>query len=535
MADDAAEASEAVLDALGEMLEAKRFDEVTSLVKLLLARNSELELRLARQMTNLVRNNEGISREQLVLFMDDVDEAADPERAKADEDLRAASGIDEPASDEQRRTHPPSQPPVRKALPPHLPRVENPIAVPDVERPCPVCGAERVCIGHEVTEVLELVPAKLIVRRDLREKLACDECEGELVRAPSGDKVVAAGRLGPGLVAQLLVDKYDDGLPLHRQKRRFARLGMELPVSTLADQVTWSTDLLRPLWRSAIAQVLTATVMHLDGTSLPVLDKQAKGGKRLGALWGYVGDTDVAAYLYCATAQKRGIRDGELGPEQMLALRVGYTVADASSLFDSSFKRPELIECGCNMHARRYFAKALDRGDKRAALPLAAYKKLYEIEANVRDLAPVDKLAARREQAQPVFDELMSWCTVHQPHEPPASPMGAALRYALNHRDALGRFLKAPEVPMDNGIVERLHVRAALTRKNFLFAGSDAGGDRAAIAFTILACCRLADVEPVEYLRDVLPRLSRRVRLLDVAAMLPAAWKAARVASATKT
>ena len=212
----------------------------------------------------------------------------------------------------------------------------------------------------------------------------------------------------------------------------------------------------------------------------------------------------------------------------MLALRSGFTVADASSLFDTAFKREDLVECGCNMHARRYFVKALDAGDTRAALPIAAYKKLYEIESEIAELDPGEKLAARQERSRSVFDELLSWCKVYQPHEPPTSAMGAAIRYLINHHLALGRFLEAGEVPMDNGIVERLHVRAALTRKNFLFAGSDAGGERAAIAFTLLSCCRLAGVNPVEYLADVLPRLSRKIQIRSLPELLPAAWNAAR-------
>jgi transposase len=332
---------------------------------------------------------------------------------------------------------------------------------------------------------------------------------------------VASGRLGARLVSELLVDKYSDGLPLHRQKERFARMGLDLPVSTLADQVTWATDLLRPLWRAAIADVLASKVMHLDATGLPVLDREVAGGKRLGMLWGYVGGSNVAAYVYTATGSAKGQREGEIGPADMLALRTGYTVADASNLFDASFKRPGLIECGCNMHARRYFVKALDAGDTRAALPLAAYKKLYEIEEEIRDFEPAAKLAARVEQSRPVFEELGAWCRIYQPHEPPASRLGVATRYFLNHELALARFLEASDVPPDNGIVERLHVRAALTRKNFLFAGSDAGGDRAAIAFTILSCCRLARVNAVDYLADVLPRLARRIRICDVPAMLP--------------
>jgi transposase len=528
-----------VLDVLRELLDGGRSDEVVELVRKLVVRNSDLERRLA-QALGRGRKNEGVSKAQLLLLLDELargedaaGEAAPPaELAEADQKLRDKSGIDDPsADDEDRRTREPRrQPPLRKPAPVHLPRVDNVIAVPESQRACPKCGAARKCIGHDVTEVIELVPAQVIVRRDLREKLACEPCEGELVRAPNGDKVVSGGKLGSTLVGELLVEKYDDGLPLHRQKARYARRGLDISVSTLADQVTWATDLLRPLWRAAITEVLGAAVMHLDGTSLPVLDRDAAAGKRLGALWGYVGDQSVAAYVYTSTAKKNAQRPGEIGPEEMLALRRGYTVADASNLFDTSFAREGLIECGCNMHARRYYTKALDVGDTRAALPIAAYKKLYEIEAEIRAHDAEQRRAARQERSKPVFDELVAWAETHKPHEPPSTPMGAALRYMTNHRVALGRFLEAGEVPIDNGIVERLHVRAALTRKNYLFAGSDAGGDRAAIAYTILGSCRLAGVNPIEYLADVLPRLSRRIRILDLPTLLPHAWQAARTA-----
>ena len=296
------------------------------------------------------------------------------------------------------------------------------------------------------------------------------------------------------------------------------------------------TDLLRPLWRAAQAEVLAAKVMHLDGTTLPVLDADTPKGIKLGALWGYVGrgEVETALYLYASTGKKDGQREGELGPADVLALRNGYAVADASGLFDSSFKREGLIECGCNMHARRYFTKALDAGDARAALPLAAFKSLYEWEAGVRDKSDAERLACRRAHSVHLYDELVAWCRATDPQEPPSSPLGKAIAYLIRNEAALRRFLGDGVVPIDNGIVERLHVRAALTRKNYLFAGSDAGGERAAIAYTILGCCNLAEVNPVEYLADVLPRLSRRVRLLDLPAMLPAPWKALRVAAAVQ-
>jgi transposase len=524
-----------VLDMLRGLLEERRDGEVLSLVAQLVARNSELERRVA-QMASRTRTNEGVSEAQLKLFMDvlksegDEESGADSALADANEKLRDASGIDKPAEG-GRNAERKRQPPLRRPLPPNLPRIDNPISVPEAERRCPKCGTERVCIDHDVTEVIELVPAQVVVRVDRREKLACESCEGELVRAPLGNKVVAGGRLGSTLVATLLVDKYNDGLPLHRQKQRFERMGLALPVSTLADQVAWATDLLRPLWRVAVLQVLSAKVMHLDATGLPVLDRDAAGGKRLGALWGYVGDENVAAYLYTSTGKKTGQKPGELGPEDMLANRDGFTVADASNLFDESFKRPELIECGCNMHGRRYFTKALDAGDARAALPLAAYKKLYEVEAAVRDRSVDERLAVRQAESKPVWDELCAWCQTYKTREPPSSKLGEAIRYFTNNQKALGRYLDDGVIPIDNGIVERLHVRAALTRKNYLFAGSDTGGERAAIAYTLLGSCRLVGVNPVAYLTDILPRLARpRVRLRDFPTLMPAAWKAARIA-----
>lgn len=352
------------------------------------------------------------------------------------------------------------------------------------------------------------------------------------MRAPLGDKVVPGGRMGTTLVSQLLVDKYRDGLPLHRQKERFERMGVKLAISTLADQVAWATDLLRPVWRASMDAVLAAVIMHLDATGLPVLDDSKAGGLKIGTLWGYVGDEETSLYLYASTGKKHGQREGELGPADMLARRKGYTVADAAGIYDESFQQPGIVECGCNMHARRYFQKALDRGDTRAALPLGAFKRLYDIEEEVRDRDAEARRAERQTSSRPVYDELVAWSLAHRPHEPPSSPLGTAIRYLLNHEIALRRFLDDGVVPIDNGVVERLHVRAALTRKNFLFAGSDTGGERAAIAYSVLGSCELADVNPVEYLADVLPRLARGLRLRDASGLLPARWKANREAVA---
>lgn len=524
-----------VLSVVRDLLAEGRGDVVLDIMQRVLSENEQLKRLLAER--KLHRNKgEGVSSAQLTLLLDALEQVAggpdaevDANVEQANEALRAVAADAAAAGEAKRRNKGKDRASRgRHPIPAHLEQIEQMREVPEPERACPKCGEERACIGHERNYTIELLPAKAVVIVEVVEKRACKDCEGELVRAPrESTKVVAGGKLGAGLVAQLLCDKYRDGLPLHRIKRRLAQLGLELPVSTLADQVTWSTDLLRPLWRAAAAMVLGAAVMQLDGTGLPVRDPHAGNRLKLGTLWGYLGD-QTAVYLYTSTGKKTGQRPGELGPEEMLALRSGYTVADAAQLFDASFSREDLIECGCNMHARRYFKKALDAGDKRAALVLGAYKALYELEERIKDKQPAERLATRQAESEPIYDKIIAWCRAHQDAEPPSSPTGTAIRYVLNHQDALRRYLEHGAIPMDNGAVERLHIRVALTRKNFLFAGSDAGAERAAIAYTILACCALADVDPVAYLRDVLPRLARGIRLRDAPGLLPVAWKAAQ-------
>src|SRR5438105_2555857 len=168
--------------------------------------------------------------------------------------------------------------------------------------------------------------------------------------------------------------------------RSLLRLGLSMPSSSMSDQITWATDLLRPLWRGLIQDVLAAYVMHVDGTSLPVRDRDGPKGITTGALWGYVGDRDCAVYLYTSTGKKLGQREGEIGPEELLARRKGPVVADAANLFDHSFRDPARVEIGCNMHARRYFVKALDAGDARAAVPLSAFQTLYDVEDAAREV-----------------------------------------------------------------------------------------------------------------------------------------------------
>ena len=440
--------------------------------------------------------------------------------------IDAAKPPEKPAAEPK----PPRQPALRRPIPDGLRRVENIIPVPDADRPCPFCGKDRICIGHDVTLVIELLPAEVIVREDKRELVACvPACkdESELKRAPLGDKVISGGIYGSTLVSTMLVRKYDHGMPLHRIREEVLRYGLDIPSASASDQIQWATDLLRPLWHQLQHDILQSKVMQLDPTSIPVRDKDHGFGIQLGSLCAYVGDAELVAYLYSSTGKKNGQRLGELGPEDFLAMREGLTMADASNAFDKSFARPGLIELGCNTHGRRGFVKALEAGDTRAAIPLAAFKRLYEIEEQAANLTCEERTAMRREKSRPLYDELIAWSKLYRPLEPPKTPLPRACAYILNHQAALTRFIDDGVIPIDNTLVERLHRRPATGQRSFLFVGSHAGGERAAIAYSILGTCRLIGLNPVPYLGDVLPILARGVELENMHSFMPKAWKLA--------
>jgi transposase len=516
-----------VLEMLRELLGQRRDEQVVSLVAQLLARNGELEKRLAKRRVGGDNESEGITTAQLELFLAALKEEANASLQAANEKLQqAAKAPEKPPAPPK----PPKQPALRRPIPDNLRRVENIIPVPADLRPCPFCGKERKCIDHDVTLVIELLPPEVIVREDKREVLACvPACrdESELKRAPLGDKVISGGIYGSALVGTMLVRKYDHNMPLHRLREELLRYGLDMPSASASDQIQWATDLLRPIWHQTQDDVLNARFVQFDPTSIPVRDKDHGFGIQLGSLCAYVGDAEMVAYLYSSTGKKNGQRVGELGPEEFLAMRKGPTMADASNAFDKSFARPELIEIGCNAHARRGFKKALDVGDTRAAIPIAAFKRLYDIDEEAATFTDEQRTEMRREKSRPLYDELLAWCRLHLPHEPPKTPLARACGYLLNHQLALTRFIDDGSLPIDNTLVERLHRKPAIGKRNFLFVGSHAGGERAAIAYSVLGTCRLIALNPVAYLTDVLPTLARGVELEHIPSLMPKAWKLA--------
>lgn len=369
-----------VVDLLKEMLAAGNSDGVIELFVKLMATHEKQLRSMFEKARKQSTKNEGTSSAQLSLLVDALQKLAAESPDEATAALAAVAPVPPPALGPQ---YGPKRPPPRRRPLPDLPHVDNLIKVPDAERACPLCGKERKCIGHETTHVLDIEPARAIVRDDRREKLGCEnvDCDGSMTTAPLGDKVVEGGAYGSQLVADMFVGKWVDGMPTNRLHERYERLGLDIPTSTMGDQMGWAADCLMPIAHKLFEQVLASTVMHLDATSLPVLDREHAKGIRIGALWGYVGvngSERCAAYLYNSTGEKVATKPGEIGPEQALELRrqrkLPNVACDADGRFDASFNRPGLIEIGCNMHARRYFVKALDAGDARAAPPIAALR-----------------------------------------------------------------------------------------------------------------------------------------------------------------
>jgi transposase len=498
----------------------------------------KLQLDLAKAKDSRGRHSEGVTREQLGLLFDELAalreqgerSSARDEQDSTDDTLQKLAALDAEAKVKAKNPPKPPSRPMRREYSPSLLRVDNVLAVPCDQHTCPSCQQPLVQLEPEVTEVLDYKPGALFVRRDIREVFGCRANDCAVVRGPLGDKVIPGGAYGSSLVAEIVIKKYRDGMSLHRVTEWLQRMGYGMPSASLSDQVLWATELLTPIWRALLDEVTRSAVMQLDGTGMPVHHKE-KGKPQVvasGTLWGAIGDGRAAVYTYASTAHKRGQREPDIGPEDILAMRAGgFVVVDADNKFDASFKRSDLFECGCAMHSRRYFVKALDAGNQRAVHPIAAFKKIYYLEGVSLEagLSAEDLVLARDATQRPVWEGLRVWCTSVMEHGPPSSLLVVAARYLLKHYDALTRYLSDGRIPIDNGLTERLFRRIAIVRKNALFVGSHDGGRRAAVIFSILATCELLGINPAMYLADILPTLARGLSIeVDLPPLMPAAW-----------
>jgi transposase len=422
------------------------------------------------------------------------------------------------------------QQPKRKPLPADLPRVDEIHDIPEEKKVCG-CGARLKCIGQEVSERLDYVPAKVRVIRQIRLKYACDACEGvesqePTVRiAPLPPRIIPKGIATAGLIAHIAVSKYSDALPLYRQEKIFARHGIELSRSTMASWMVRVAAECRFLIALLARELLTGPVVNADETTVRVLDEPGRDNTATSFMWVFRGgdpEKPVVLFHYSQT------RSGEVARE-VLRGYAGYVQCDAFSGYDVLEKEGMLL-VGCFAHTRRNFVKVIEARGKEAKkkpgsaeVALDYIRKLYLIEKAVRgeDLPDDEILAMRKERALPVLEELKSWMDQRAILTPPKGLLGKALEYARSNWPRLVRYLEDVHLTPDNNIAEN-HVRPfAVGRKNWLFAGHPNGAEAGATLFTLIETAKACGLEPYWYLRFLFQKLPLAQSEEDFKALLP--------------
>ena len=462
------------------------------------------------------RSSEKLDPNQLRMSFDEaqaaVKEAAEVEETPTD---IAAPDDEAPVARKKRTPH------GRRALPAHLERRR--IEIPPLATCCERCAKELTRIGEEVTEELGYEPAKRFVTQYVRGRYACRDCEQVAETAPLPERAADRVRPGASVLADLVVKKYVDHLPLARQEKILAREGIEISRSTLCDWVGLAARLLAPIRDEIRNDVLAADVMHGDDTPVTVQENWSRGRSFQGRLWVYrnlVGDT-----LF--DFRRSRSRDG---PMEVLADWKGRFVCDAYAGYHALFKGGGVVPIACWAHVRRRFFDAFQGGDVDAAIVLTLIARLYRVEAEARERGlPADAVRRlRHERARPETERLAQVLEHLAKDALPKSPLGEAVSYARTLWPSLVRYLDDAALPIDNSAAERAIRAVALGRKNWLFAGGDEGGRRAALFYSIFATCRSSGVEPFAYLADVLARI-QRTPASQVRELTPRRWLAARV------
>ncbi|MBD1549756.1 IS66 family transposase, partial [Roseibium aggregatum] len=409
--------------------------------------------------------------------------------------------------------------PSKKPFPEHLPRERVVVAAPEN---CPCCGSAKLAkLGEDVTETLEVIPRQWKVIQTVREKFTCRECE-KITQPPAPFHVTPRGFAGPNLLAMILFEKFAQHQPLNRQSERYSREGIDLSLSTLADQVGACAAALKPIHLLIEAHVLSAERLHGDDTTVPIL---AKGKTDTGRIWTYVrddrpfGGQSPPAALYYASRNRR-----QEHPECHLKSFTGILQADAYSGYNPLFKVDRdpgpLTQALCWSHARRKFFVLADiaanaRRRKNAApispIALEAVTRidaLFDIEREINGLSAGERLERRRRDSVPLAEGLEEWLRTERGKLSRSSSVAEAIDYMLKRWDGFTTFLHDGRICLTNNAAERALRGFALGRKSWLFAGSDRGADRAAFMVTLLNTAKLNDVDPQAWLADVLARIA---------------------------
>ena len=392
----------------------------------------------------------------------------------------------------------------RKPFPEDLPRDTVEIEPPASEKICPDCHQEKQRIGEAITEKLDYIPASIRVKKIVRPKFACKHCDSHVSIAALPAMAIDKGIPAEGLLAHVITSKYADHQPLNRLEGILKRHHIDITVSTMCDWVTCCADLLTPFVKRSREKILASPKVHCDATVVPVKSKKRKGSTYNGYLWAYIGTEGDVTFDFTPTQS----RDG---PNAFFKDYRGYVQVDAHSSFNDLFQDGRaMIEVGCHAHARRKFDQAMDHDPVRAIEALLLWKELYQIEKQAQDdaLSPEALRAVRQEKSVDLLEQLHDQLITWQRQVLPKTPIGKAVTYALNQWEALTRYTEHPLLSIDNNLAERTLRMVALGRKNWLFAGSERGAQRAAVIYSLVASCKLCGHDPYAYFRDVLTKIS---------------------------
>jgi transposase len=463
------------------------------------------------------RRSEKLDPAQLALSFEDLADgvlAAAP--ARQQEPQTTAPDDEEPPPARRRR-----KPGGVRVLSPDLPRERREVLPPEEERRCSGCGEQKARIGEEIAEELDYVPAHLRVIEHVRVKMACRRCESGVVIGHGPLRPIPRSKASAGLLAHVTVSKYVDHLPLHRQEKMLARAGMSLVRQTLCDWIAGVAEQIGPLVRVIEAQVIDSGYVRADETGVRILRTGKKGKSHQGYVWAYLGGGAVA---YRATLSRA--RDG---PSGFLEDLRGVLQVDGYVGYDEISGKDAITRAGCMAHARRGFHEALGNDPAAASLVLGLIQRLYAVESEAREagLSAAETRALRQRQSAPVMKRLHALLHELEERALPSSLLGKAVSYALGQWEYLRVFLEHGHVAIDNNHVENAVRGIAVGRKNWLFAGSPAGAERAAAIYTLTQSAKMAGVDPLAYLTDVLARLPG-TPVSQVAALTPRAWAAAR-------